>query len=278
MMSFSLVLGTVERTGDLEIFLTSLDAQDYRDFELIVVDQNPDDRLVPILAPYAEKFPVVHLRCEKGLSRAKNLGLAHASRDIIGFPDDNCQLPEGMLREVARFFGEHPEVDGLTGRSADEEGRDSNGKFARTAGPVDKFNVWNRNIAFNIWLRSRSVRGVRFDEDMGPGAGTMWGAGDETDFLLQVLEKGAYLFYDPRFVVIHDQPVKQYDESARRRAYSYACGGSHAIKKHGFPLWFKVWWVARTLGRLSLTVAGRNGWPEVFYRWNLLKGKVRGLV
>lgn len=278
MMGFSLILGTVERTWDLEIFLASLDAQDYRDFELIVVDQNLDDRLVPILAPYAEKFPVVHLRCERGLSRAKNLGLSRVSRDLIGFPDDNCQLPEGMLGEVARFFEEHPEVDGLTGRSADEEGRDSNGNFARKAGPVDRFNVWNRNIAFNIWLRAEPARGVRFDEEMGPGAGTSWGAGDETEYLLQLLERGLYLFYDPSFVVIHDQPVKHYDRLAWGRAYSYACGGSHAIKKHGFPLWFKVWWVARTLGRLALTVAGRRGLPETRYRWDLLRGKIRGLL
>ena len=56
MVSFSLILGTVERTHDLENHLASLDYQTYRNFELIIVDQNKDERLAPILEPYASRF------------------------------------------------------------------------------------------------------------------------------------------------------------------------------------------------------------------------------
>ena len=72
MLDFSLILGTVGRVNDLEIILSSLQAQTYQNFELIVVDQNPDDRLVPILARYKDKFPIFHLRSEMGLSKAKS--------------------------------------------------------------------------------------------------------------------------------------------------------------------------------------------------------------
>ena len=153
LISFSLVLGTVERTHDLEEHLASLDAQTYRSFELIVVDQNKDERLAPILAPYAECFPILHLRSEPGLTRAKNLGLKRVTGDIIGFPDDNYRFPPDLLDRVARFFSEHPRVDGLTGHSVDEDGNNSNGKFDTEAGVIDKFNVWYRSTAYTIFLR-----------------------------------------------------------------------------------------------------------------------------
>src|SRR5215212_6065170 len=104
MMRFSLILGTIERSDELNYILASLGTQTYQNFELIVVDQNPDERLAPILGPYKDKFPIVHLRSGKGLSRAKNLGLSHVSGDIVGFPDDNCQYPSDLLEKVAQFF------------------------------------------------------------------------------------------------------------------------------------------------------------------------------
>jgi len=49
-LRFDLVVATVERTDDLESLLSSLDAQTHRAFRVVVVDQNDDDRLEPVLA------------------------------------------------------------------------------------------------------------------------------------------------------------------------------------------------------------------------------------
>ena len=49
MRDFALILATVGRTVELNRLFDTLAAQSYRDFEVIVVDQNRDDRLLPIL-------------------------------------------------------------------------------------------------------------------------------------------------------------------------------------------------------------------------------------
>lgn len=45
MPRFSLIVATIGRTAEFSVLLESLAGQETRDFELIVVDQNPDDRL-----------------------------------------------------------------------------------------------------------------------------------------------------------------------------------------------------------------------------------------
>lgn len=275
---FSLVLGTFGRTVELEECLASLDAQTLRAFELIVVDQNPDGRLAPILARYESRFPILHLRPEqRGLSRAKNLGLKYASGQVIGFPDDNCRYPPELLARVMRFFTGHPEIAGLCGRSVDDDGKDSNLRFDTKPGPVDKFNVWRRAMAYNIFVRAASARGVWFDERLGPGAGTKWGAADETDFVLQLLERGVPIHYDPTLLAIHPQPVTEFDEAAFDRAYSYGCGMGHVLRQRGYPLAFKARALLHPLKNALLSFARGNP-SEAKYRFSAFKGRVNGLL
>ena len=42
------------------------------------------------------------LRSARGLSRARNAGLAHVEADLVAFPDDDCVYPPGLLERVAR--------------------------------------------------------------------------------------------------------------------------------------------------------------------------------
>src|SRR5215212_3797927 len=278
-MRFSLVLPTIRRTDELQRFLVSLHNQTHRDFELIVVDQNPDARLVPILAPYKAEFPVLHLRSEKkGQSRARNLGFQHATGDIVAFPDDDCQYPPDLLASVERFFVSNFGVDGLTGRSIDEDGKTSNGRFATRAGIINKYNVWSHGISYTIFLRRNRIQEVRFNEKLGPGAGTRWGASDETDYLLQLLERKLALYYDPRVCVIHPEPRNPGTyKHLKRRAYTYSCGMGYVLKSHGYPLWYVLYYCARPVGGMLLAL-GRGKTAKASYHWAVFRGRLAGWV
>src|SRR5271166_5434820 len=108
----SLIVATMDRVTELERLLTSLDCQSYKEFEVIVVDQNPDDRLLLVLRSH-EALTIRHLRCSPGASRARNVGLRIAGGDIIAFPDDDCWYPEGLLASVVAWFQSHQEFSGL---------------------------------------------------------------------------------------------------------------------------------------------------------------------
>src|SRR5262245_59305874 len=115
-MKVSLLLATFGRGEELHPFMQSLRRQTFRTFELIVIDQNCDDRVARILAQYGGDFPLHHLRSVPGHSRAFNVGLASVTGDIIAFPDDDCWYDANVLERVISFFGSNPEWGGLTGR------------------------------------------------------------------------------------------------------------------------------------------------------------------
>ncbi|GAW94024.1 glycosyltransferase family 2 protein [Calderihabitans maritimus] len=278
-MRFSLVLATVDRTEEVKRFLEHLDRQTYRDFELIVVDQNPDDRLEALLHPYRERFRILHLRSAKGLSRARNVGLKCVGGDIIGFPDDDCWYPPNLLERVAAYFCQnHPGLDGVTGRCVDENGEPSVGRWDLKSGSINRFNVWNRGTSASLFVRVEVARQIgAFDEALGAGAGTPWGSGEEIDYLLRALEAGFHLYYEPGLFVYHPQPVKQYDVRAVIRARSYGAGMGRVLRKHSYPIWFVAYQWLRSAGGIFLSLAAGR-FNKAIHHWAALQGKFLGWI
>jgi glycosyltransferase involved in cell wall biosynthesis len=276
--SFSLILPTIGRREEPERFLASLAAQTFRGFELVVVDQNPDDRLVPVVDAYEDLYPILHLRTKRvGASAARNEGLRYSRSDLVAFPDDDCRYPSDLLEKVARFFDRHPELDGLTGRLIDEQGQSSILDFDLDPGPLDTINIWTRSIEATMFLRGKSARRFRFDETLGRGSGTAWESGEGTDYLLQLLSEGASLYYEPTLNVIHPHPVPPYDAKAMRRAYEYGCGRGRVLRKHQYPLRERAKTLVWPLKR-AVACAANLKTAEARYHWNVLRGRSRGLV
>src|SRR5690606_8001184 len=106
--------------------------------------------------------------------------------DIVAFPDDDCWYPSNLLNDVAKFFSNNKEVQGLTCRCTDEYNLNSSGRFDRTSGKLDLINVWQRGISVTIFLSRNLVDLVGgFDEGIGAGSGTIYGSGEETDYLIR---------------------------------------------------------------------------------------------
>lgn len=277
-MRFSLVLATVGRTEEVKWFLEHLARQTYHDFELLVVDQNHNDHLVPILGPYKDNLSILHLRSALGLSRARNVGLKHVSGDIVAFPDDDCWYLPSLLECVARFFQKHPNIDGLTGRCVDRNGISLAGSWDANPGLVNPFNVWRRGSSISMFIRFTTIKQIGdFDEALGVGAGTSWGAGEETDYLLRALKWGFCFYYDPKLVIYHPKPVKCYDAKAVARARIYGAGIGRVLRKHKYPFWFVFYQWLRSAGGAFLSLPlGRLG--KARYHLAALQGKFLGWI
>ena len=203
-MKFSLVLATLGRSHDLGRFFESAAAQTHRSFEVIVVDQNDDDRVVPyVKQARARGVVVLHLRSAPGLSRARNIGLLPASGDVIAFPDDDCWYVPDALSQASAAFSAHPEWDGIVARWFEQ---------GEAAIPTPKSSMlsserWRQfrdgdASSITLFLRRRLVERIGgFDESLG--LGSWFAAAEETDLVLRALAADAVIVRRDNIVVRH---------------------------------------------------------------------------
>ncbi len=278
-MHVSLVVATVERVMELDRLLASLADQTYREFDVVVVDQNPDDRLAAVLERYSGAFSITYHRAEsRGVSRARNLGEIVAKGDIISFPDDDCWYAPDLLWQVVSFFSDSGQYDGLTGRVVDETGTPSVGCWDKQAGEISRFNEWRRSAESVIFLRRRAfISAGGFDKHLGPGAGTPWGACEGDDLILRALNTGSRIYYDPTLQVFHPATRQLSDPASLQKAYAYSRGMGRVMRLHNYPFWFVSYYCLRSLGGAvaALLKGDRSG---AKYYLITLKGRISGWI
>jgi glycosyltransferase involved in cell wall biosynthesis len=267
--SFDLVVATVGRDEELGRLFESLRAQTHRDFRVIVVDQNVDDRITHLLDGHG--LEIVHVRAQPGLSHARNAALRLLEADVVAFPDDDCAYPVDLLERVATRLAREADLDGLTGRAADATGRSSS-SWNTDAAMLTDDNLWNRAISFTIFLRRGVVERVgTFDEHLGLGSRAPWGSGEEIDYLIRAVRGGARIAYDPSLTVVHE--VREDDA---KTGYRDGASVGYLLRKHGYPVRTRARMLVRPVGG-GLVALGRGDGARARYYAATFRGRVRGL-
>jgi glycosyltransferase involved in cell wall biosynthesis len=274
-MKFSLIISTRGRVQELRRLFESLTAQTCQDFEIIVSDQNSDDRLDVILKDTAWKGRLTHLRNTGGSSLGRNEGLRVATGEIIGFPDDDCVYPKDILERVDRFFVEQANYGFLSGSSYDDLGKDSVSRAAKVASKVRKGTIQLQCVEFALFVRREQLGDVRFDEEMGVGTASQWQAEEGPDLLLRLMERGVTGYFDPALAVWHRRVISKYDANEIDRTYRYACGNGYFYRKHGYSGTFFAYQMLRSLTGLVLAVLQLNAGKARLYGAKL-RGRWRG--
>ena len=220
-MKFSLITVTMgDRPHLLAKLKASLDAQTYRDFEWIVVDHKD------------------HPEFKGGLSRARNFGIERATGDILGFPDDDAWYGPDLLESVSVMLAD-PENDGVSFRVVDEHGNCSAGGWM-SAGKktVTKSTVWHTVVSCSFFVKRKNLGSVRFDEGLGVGSGTRFGSGEETDFVLRLIENGVTIVYDGSKCVYHPMPT---GKTSFLKGWLYGNGYGLVLSRHHYSI-LRLFW------------------------------------
>lgn len=269
---FSLVLATVGRTDQLERLITSLAIQTEKNFELLLIDQNTDQRVLPSVAmAQAAGIQIEHYVLQPAnLSAARNYGIQLARGRIIAFPDDDCWYEPDTLQRVADYYrAGHSLQSGVVVRWAEQ---------TPVAGPPVKFSLaCSRRFrdgpasSISLFLPQPWLLQLHgFDPRLG--VGQWYGAGEETDLMLRLLRHGVEITSLPGAVVHHafgGGPKNQAQIRSRARGT-----GALYIKNGLAPATIFRGLIAPLLLPVLKPQSGRN----ILQGWADFSGRLQGLL
>lgn len=102
-MTVSVVIATYRRLLELERALVSLTAQTYKDFEVVLVDDNADAvwnaKVKNIVEKYNDIINILYIvnSCNQGSAKTRNIGIERSNGEYITFLDDDDEYLPGKI-------------------------------------------------------------------------------------------------------------------------------------------------------------------------------------
>ncbi len=108
MPKVSVIIPTYNRLPMLKEAVQSVLAQDYEDFELMVVDDGSTDGTSEVMKQYGGRVKVIQHQENRGVSAARNRGILQAKGKYIAFLDSDDLWVKGKLKIQVAFLDENP--------------------------------------------------------------------------------------------------------------------------------------------------------------------------
>jgi len=228
-MKISLVLATLGRDLEVADFLKSLLFQTYKDFELIIIDQNKDGKIDDIVEPFMSCLDVQHVKVDfTGNARARDYGIGLAQGRIIAFPDDDCAYEKDVLKKVVAEFKRRNNLSILVAGSYDcSSKRFSIGVNSPRARYFSRFEMMG--VEFTQFFDRKRLDGKQFYLDHDFGIGSKYSGAEGFELLYRLLRAGSTAFYNPDIKIYH--PDKDHYKLGTGRMLMYSTGIGAYIRK-----------------------------------------------
>jgi glycosyltransferase involved in cell wall biosynthesis len=162
----SVIVAARDEESHIAGFLDALQAQNYHDFEVILVDDGSADRTARIIAEHSisapgQRFHLIRLETPHGKRRAIEAGIAEAAHDLVVLTDADCTPAPDWLDGIGRAHasGSEPVVvvgyapnpsDGtLLAGAVSYETFITGVMTAATVGAARPFHAVGRNLSYS---------------------------------------------------------------------------------------------------------------------------------
>ena len=266
-MRFSVVIPTCNRRQTLALTLAAVTAQDWTDYEVIVVDDGSRDGTADLVRG---AFPQVQLlsQANGGPARARNTGLQAARGELVAFTDDDCQVPPDWLSRLAAGFERHPDITGAGGPLlAPAELRRTNPLARYEAYVVQvQYRAQDTEVLGGFDCPAGGTNNMAYRREAltsvgGFDAAFPYPAAEDADLKWRLAQAGARFLYLP-VVVTHLQPYTW--PAFRRQQFTRGKGRAYFDRKWGRRP--AAWRIGLRLLAGLLRLPGRPHLPPALYR------------
>lgn len=289
----SVVIATSSRYGPVEELLKSLENQTFRDFEIIMVCIQIDEKMREISSKYGARL----LEDEgKGRCYARNLGVRKAGGRIVVFLDDDVVLEKSWLELIVKNFRSNSRIGGVGGIPITvKDGKVSSHLAFHDAvydlmiNKAEGLTGWHgksESCRWKVDFLSGSNMAFRCDVLLQIGGfdeNFYWSSiGEDVDLCLRVSREGCYVILDPRAKAYHHSDYVQrwstFHKNDPAFFFALADNQTYLPVKHHIVRGLK--WLPYLLFRFSNALywmlQTRNTRIFFSYTRGIFRGRIRG--
>lgn len=206
----SVVICTRNRGSSVVATLDSVLANTHPGFEVVLIDQSTNDRTEQAIQRFRGDERLRYIRSnERGVGRARNVGLREARHELVLYTDDDCTVPPNWIAVMAGTLLRYPRLAMVFSTVAPVP-HDKRAGFVpdhEVCQPTFFKSPWDCNkgvgIGASMGVRRSALLNIgSFDESFGPGGFFL--TGEETDVAFRLIINGWWVFETPDVVVLHD--------------------------------------------------------------------------
>jgi len=249
MFKISVIIATYNRCESLKDTLNSLLKQKVNemfDYEIIVVDNNSNDRTREVVEEFKNKFNrklKYIFEPRQGKPYALNRGIKETEGDVFAFTDDDCIVDRDWCLEIFKTFSQNPQISFIQGRVVPiylaklpewyQEGEWFGEKYTKGI-----FKLKDNTVdGANMIISRKAV-------DILKGFNPFFSRAEDTEIGYKAKNKGIEIYYVSKIKVKHKM-----DKNKLKKIYwlrcAFICGKKYpfidnstpAKNIYGIPLW-----------------------------------------
>ena len=212
----SVIIPTHNRSWYLRRAIQSVIDQDYKNIEIIVIDDASTDDTKEALKPFISSNNIIYIRNEKrmGPNHSRNIGLKKATGDYIAFlDDDDYYCDRGKLRKQINLFEKNSKL-GFVGSGYYDKSINKN-RIPRVRGKIDKtlLTTFSDIETSTILIKKEIIDKVGFLDER-------FKSEQNHDFFYRI-SKIAEFDYIPDIAVVKDNPPSQISTNIKNKLQGY---------------------------------------------------------